>query len=439
MSEPTKRECIEKARKYLIPGRVRAYEELGVMPVLAAAAGYRFRDADGREFQDFHLNGGTFNLGHRNPELLAVLERSLRAIGIGNHHFVSCSRADLAEALVRSLAELRYVVFTASGSEATDVAIKSARWATKRRRVVTLDIGYHGRSGLSGAAGDVTNAKYFYSDSPEFLRVPFDDIAAMELVLSGDDIAAVMLESVPATYGFITARADFFRTTRELCDRHGTLLVLDEVQTGLGRTGTLWALEQLRVRPDIVVVGKGLSGGLYPIAAAVLSSAAGAWLQDNGWGHVSTFGGADVACRVAQRVLEICSDENNLIHARRLAVYLRQGLEEIAQRAGYLRRVHGLGLAMGLEFDSPSGGPDMMRELYERGLWAMFAGFNSSVLQFKLGFLADLDYCDEALSKVEDAITAAKRLPRGRGMRLAGAGEGSRDASTMPDAPGPAD
>jgi putrescine aminotransferase len=434
MSEPTKRECIEKARQYLIPGRVRAYEQLGVMPVLASAAGYRFRDVDGREFQDFHLNGGTFNLGHRNPELLGVLERSLQDIGIGNHHFVSCSRADLAEALVRSLAGLRYVVFTASGSEATDIAIKSARWATERRKIVTLDVGYHGRTGLSGAAGDATNAKYFHSDSPEFLRVPFDDIRAMELALSGDDIAAVVLESVPATYGFVTLRPDFFRTTRALCDRHGTLLVLDEVQTGLGRTGTLWALEQLPVRPDIVVVGKGLSGGLYPIAAAVLSSAAGCWLEENGWGHVSTFGGADVACRVAQRVLQICSDENNLIHARRLAVYLRQGLEEIAERAGYLQRVHGLGLAMGLEFDSPSGGPDMMRELYQRGLWAMFASFNSSVLQFKLGFLADLDYCNEALSKVEDAITAAKRLPRGRAMKLAAAGERSRDASITPDA-----
>ena len=426
MSERTKRECIEKARQYLIPGRVRAYEELGVMPVLASAAGYRFRDVDGREFQDFHLNGGTFNLGHRNPELLGVLERSLQGIGIGNHHFVSCSRADLAEALVKSLAGLRYVVYTVSGSEATDVAIKSARWSTKRRKIVTLDIGYHGRSGLSGAAGDVTNAKYFYSDSPDFLRVPFNDTAAMEFALSGEDVAAVVLESVPATYGFITLEADFFRTTRESCDRHGTLLILDEVQTGLGRTGTLWALEQLQVRPDIVVVGKGLSGGLYPIAAAVLSSAAGAWLEENGWGHVSTFGGADVACRVARRVLDICSDENNLIHARHLAAYLRKGLEQIAQRAGYLKQVHGLGLAMGLEFDSPSGGPDMMRELYERGLWAMFASFNSSVLQFKLGFLADLDYCDEALSKVEDAITAAKKLPRGRGMKLAGAGEGSQ-------------
>jgi putrescine aminotransferase len=439
MAEPTKQECIEKARRYLIPGRVRAYEEMGVMPVLASAAGYRFRDIDGREFQDFHLNGGTFNLGHRNPELLGVLERSLQAIGIGNHHFVSCSRADLAEALVRSLAGLRYVVFTASGSEATDVAVKSARWATKRRRIVTLDIGYHGRSGLSGAAGDVTNAKYFHSDSPEFLRVPFDDIAAMERALSGHDVAAVILESIPATFGFITLKADFFRMTRELCDRYGTLLVLDEVQTGLGRTGTLWALEQLQVTPDIVVVGKGLSGGLYPIGAAVLSGAAGAWLQENGWGHVSTFGGADVACRIALRVLEICADENNLIHARHLAAYLRQGLEEIAERVGFLVRVHGLGLAMGLEFDSPSGGPDMMRELYDRGLWAMFASFNSSILQFKLGFLADLEYCDEALCKVADAITAAKRRPRGPPMKLAGAGEGVRHASSAPDAPRAAD
>jgi acetylornithine/succinyldiaminopimelate/putrescine aminotransferase len=434
MSELTKRECIEKARQYLIPGRVRAYEELGVMPVLASAAGYRFRDLDGREFQDFHLNGGTFNLGHRNPELMAVLERSLQAIGIGNHHFVSCSRADLAEALVASLAGLRYVVFTASGSEATDVAIKSARWATQRRKIVTFDVGYHGRTGLSGAAGDATSAKYFHSDSPDFLRVPFDDTAAMEVALSGGDIAAVVLESIPATYGFVTLQAGFFQRTRELCDRHGTLLVLDEVQTGLGRTGTLWALEQFQVRPDIVVVGKGLSGGLYPIAAAVLSREVGSWLEENGWGHVSTFGGADIACRVARRVLEICADEDNLAHARRLAVYLRQGLEEIGGRTGYLQCVHGLGLAMGLEFDSPSGGPDMMRELYERGLWAMFASFNSSVLQFKLGFLADPAYCDEALSKVEDAVTAAKKLPRGRGMKLAGAGERSRGASNTPGA-----
>jgi acetylornithine/succinyldiaminopimelate/putrescine aminotransferase len=423
MPGSTKRECVEKARKYLIPGRVRVYEELGVMPVLASAYGYRLRDADGTEFQDFHLNGGTFNLGHRNPELLAVLERGMQAIGIGNHHFVSCARADLAEALVGSLPGMRYAVFTASGGEAADVAIKSARWATKRRKVVTLEVGYHGRTGLSGAAGDVASAKYFYSDSPEFIRIPFDNIGALEAALSEGDVAAVLVESIPATYGFIAPQPGFFQRARDLCDRYATLLILDEVQTGLGRTGTLWALEQFRVRPDIVVVGKGLSGGLYPIAAAVLSQAAGAWLEENAWGHVSTFGGADVACPVAQRVLEICADEKNLEHARRLAAYLRQGLEEIALRQGYLKRVHGLGLAMGLEFDSPSGGPDMMRELYERGLWAMFASFNSSILQFKLGFLTDFGYCDEALCKVEAAITSAKKLPRGRGIKLASGGE----------------
>ena len=115
MSEPTKARVHREGAQVPHSGSRRAYEELGVMPVLASAAGYRFRDLDGREFQDFHLNGGTFNLGHRNPELLAVLERSLQAIGIGNHHFVSCSRADLAEALVRSLAGMRYVVLHGLG------------------------------------------------------------------------------------------------------------------------------------------------------------------------------------------------------------------------------------------------------------------------------------------------------------------------------------
>lgn len=117
----------------------------------------------------------------------------------------------------------------------------------------------------------------------------------------------------------------------------------------LSRTGSLWALEQFQVRPDIVVIGKGLSGGLYPIAAAVLSQTAGSWLEENGWGHVSTFGGADVACRVAQRVLEICAEESNLEHARGLATHLRRGLDETVAAAKQLPRGRGIRLASGGE------------------------------------------------------------------------------------------
>jgi len=398
---------------------------MGVMPVMASAEGYRFRDMDGREFQDFHLNGGTFTLGHRNPDLIEVLESSLRTIGVGNHHFVSCARAELAEKLVASVPGLRYAVFTASGSEANDVAIKSARRATGRRKIISIAQGYHGRSGLSGAAGDADNARYFLSEMErDFCTVPFNDTQALESTLSDENAAALLIETIPATFGFLAPDVAYFTQARRLCDRYGTLLIADEVQTGLGRTGTLWGIEGFGIRPDILVTGKGLSGGLYPIAAALLCKRSGAWLEDNGWGHVSTFGGADMGCRVALRVLEICSEASHLAHALRLSTYLRAELSEISTRKGYLKSIHGRGLVMGLEFDSPSGGPDMMKASYDRGLWAMFASFNSAVLQFKPGFLVDVEYCAEALQRLEEAIDAAKGKPRGKGIKLASGADG---------------
>ncbi len=173
-------------------------------------------------------------------------------------------------------------------------------------------------------------------------------------------------------------------------------------------------------RPDILVTAKGLSGGIYPIAATVLSARAGAWLKSSGWGHVSTFGGADVACDIALRVLEICADAANLERATTVADYLTAGLRDIQIRHGFLKEIHGIGLAIGLEFDSPSGGVDMMRALYERGLWAMFASFNSAILQFKPGFLIEFGFCDEALQRVEDALKAVKAAPKRGPVRLAG-------------------
>ncbi len=190
-----KNQCVADAREYVIPGRVAAYENMGIMPVLASAEGYRFRDLNGKKYQDFHLNGGTFNLGHRNTELVAILKRGFRKIGIGNHHFVNCARARLAKRLVGSVPGAQFTVFAVSGSEANDVAIKSARYATGRKKIVSMRGGYHGRTGLSGSAGDAGNAAFFNSALPEFSTVPFNDLDAMEGALKARDVAAIIVES----------------------------------------------------------------------------------------------------------------------------------------------------------------------------------------------------------------------------------------------------
>jgi acetylornithine/succinyldiaminopimelate/putrescine aminotransferase len=205
---------------------------------------------------------------------------------------------------------------------------------------------------------------------------------------------------------------DYLPGVASLCSEYGALYVADEVQTGLGRTGWLWGVEAWGVQPDILVTGKGLSGGLYPIAATVLRRDVGSWLKDNAWGHVSTFGGAEPGCVVAARVLDLCSDPATLANVTRMSDYLYAGLDDIRSRLGFIQEVRRKGVVMGLTFDSPAGGLEMMSALYQCGIWAIVAGFGRAALQFKPGLLIDRAYADEVLSRFESALKAAKSRHR---------------------------
>jgi putrescine aminotransferase len=406
-----KRRVLDLARRYVIPGRVDVLERLGVPLVIGRREGYRIWDLDGHELLDFHLNGGTFNVGHRHPAVVEAMLAAARDLDIGNHHFPSEARALFAERLAAlSPGELRYTVFASGGSEANDIAIKSARWATGRRKIVAVAGGYHGRTGLSGAAGDAGTARFFHTDYPdEFRTVPFGDLAAMEGALAGDDVAAVLMETIPATYGFPIPADDYLPGVRRLCTVHGALYVADEVQTGLGRTGRLWGVEGWGVEPDVMVVGKGLSGGMYPIAAAIMTEAVGRWLVENPWGHVSTFGGAEIGAVVGMKTLDLCSSPEALANAIAISDHLGAGLEAIRRRHPFLVEIRRKGLVMGLRFGDPYGGVTMSGALYRAGVWAMFAGFDTSVLQWKPGLFVDRAYCDEALERFERAIAEVER------------------------------
>jgi putrescine aminotransferase len=401
-----KRAVLESCRDHLMPARVAAWENLGVPLVIGRREGYRLWDMDGHELLDVHLNGGTYNLGHRHPRLVEVLREALGSVDVGNHHFPSPARARLAEQLAaHTPGDLHYSVFVPSGSEANDLAIRVARHATGRRRIVALDAAFHGRTGLAAAAGKDDMARFFLSDYPaEFATVPFGDLAAMEAALAGNDVAAVLMETIPATYGFPVPADDYLPQVAALCRRHGTVYVADEVQTGLGRTGRLWAVEHWGLEPDILVTGKGLSGGLYPIAAVVMTKSVGGWLEQQGWGYVSTFGGAELGCVVASAVLDICTRAEVLDGARDLGDRIGAGLQELMQRHALLRGVRRKGLVMGLEIDGALGAMQLSRALYARGVWAMFSGFDPSVLQFKPGLLVDGAYVDDLLGRLDLAL-----------------------------------
>ncbi len=406
-----KRRAIELCREYLMPGRVATWESIGIPLVIGGRDGYRIRDLDGHELIDVHLNGGTYNLGHRPPELVELLRDSLDELDIGNHHFPSEARGELAEKLAQKTpGDLHYSVLLPSASEANDLAIRVARRATGRRRIVALEAAFHGRTGLSAAAGRDDMATYFHSDYPaEFATVPFDDLAAMENVLSAGDVAAVLMETMPATYGFPVPSVGYLPGVKRLCERYGSLYVADEVQTGLGRTGEMWGVESFGVEPDILVTGKGLSGGLYPISAIVMTKTVGAWLSDQGWAYVSTFGGAEPGCRIASRVLDICSRPDVLAGGRRLAARLADGLATIRERHRFVAGIRQKGLVIGIETAGEMGGLALSRALYPRGVWAMFSAFAPSVLQFKVGLLVDDATCDLVLERLETAVADVER------------------------------
>lgn len=403
-----KQRILDLAARYVCPGRVRMFQAFGVDLVIGRREGYRIWDIGGRELLDYHLNGGVYNLGHRNPELLTALHEALETLDIGNHHFPSVARAELGERLAHlTPGDLQYSVLTPCGSEAVDVALRTARHATKRRKIVSIEKGYHGHTGLSLAAGDPRFSRMFLTEPPpeQFVQVPFNDLDAMAAALRGDDVAAVVVETIPATCGFPLPRAGYLPGVKALCEKHGTVYVADEVQTGLGRTGFMWGVECYGVAPDILVTGKGLSGGLYPIAAAVLSPRVAGWLDEDGWGHSSTFGGAEVGCRVAYKVLEIVSRRDVLANVQTVSRYLGDGLQSIQSRyPDWLVEIRREGVIFGLRFAHPQGGMLMSKALYDSGLWAMFAGFDPSVLQFKAGLLVDRVFCDQTLERFEAGI-----------------------------------
>lgn len=405
----SKAQILELAERFVCPDRVRFLQGAGIDLVVGRREGYRLWDMDGREFIDVHLNGGVYNLGHRNPRIVAALVEGASTYDIGNHHFPSSRRALLARDLVTATPGMRYAVFASGGGEAVDLAIKSARRTTGRTRIVSAHDAYHGHTGLALAAGDESAAQAFLSQSADVTRVPFNDEEAITRTLADGDVAAVILETVPATAGFPPPEPGYLRAVRDACDRHGSLLIADEVQTGLGRSGSLWAIQEQGVVPDVLVTGKGLSGGMYPIAATLLNEQAGDWLQHDGWGHISTFGGAELGCVIASEVLTLTHEVLPGIPA--LAATWRAGLAELrAAHPDWLLGVRQTGLIIGLQFAHEMGGMVMTRLLYDEGIWAMFAGFDRRVLQLKPGLLMGESDIRAVLSGLDRACAAAGAL-----------------------------
>lgn len=407
-----KAEVIDLFARHVSSGKVRFFQSAGIDFVLGRREGPYLWDITGKKrLIDCHCNGGVFNLGHRNPEIIETLVQSLRELDIGNHHLISEQRAVLAAKLAQlTPGDITYTVFGVSGGEAVDLAIKVARGYTKKHKVISAKGGYHGHTGLALAAGDEKYRAPFGPLAPGFIQVPFGEIEALEKVVD-DETAAVILETIPATYGMPIPSQDFFPQVRQLCDRKGALLIVDEIQTGLGRTGQLWGIEHFNVVPDIMVIGKGLSGGIYPMAATCFKEKCETVFHEDPFIHISTFGGAEVGCPVALKVLEISSDPTFLSHVREMADIFSQGFAVLKNKhPRLLIGLRQLGMMMGIEMVNEHCGPLFSKAAYDHDLLSVYAYNNPRVAQFLPPLNIDHTLAEEILARVDKALGAVEQM-----------------------------
>ncbi|MCC7077730.1 MAG: aspartate aminotransferase family protein [Acidimicrobiia bacterium] len=400
-------DAIRAFAEHVSRGKADFFRGVGLDLVMGRREGCHFWDVDGRRFLNAHSNGGVFNMGHRHPDLVTTLRHALDDWDIGNHHLISEARAKLATRLGDMLpGDIDKVVFAVGGGEAVDTALKMARGLTGRPGVISARGGYHGHTGLAMATGDAKYREPFGPQLPGFSQVPFGDLEALDAAVD-ETCAAVILEAVPATLGIVVPDAEYMRGVRDLCDARGALFVLDEVQTGLGRTGRMFACEHWGVVPDFVVLGKGLSGGLVPISATCFRAEHERIFAPDPFVHISTFGGAELACLVSLRMLDLVSDATFLTRVAENGADLAARLATIsADHAELVAGPRHLGMMAGLEWRSEGLGLLASKALFDAGVFAVYSNNDRRVTQLLLPLIAGTAELDELGRGIDAAATA---------------------------------
>jgi acetylornithine/succinyldiaminopimelate/putrescine aminotransferase len=403
-----KRQAIERFARHLNPGKARALAANGLDVLEWHREGAVVEDADGRAYIDCITGFGVFNIGRRHPRAIAALKGALDdGVDIGDFMLMSKPKADLGAKLAEvSPAGLSASMLSTGGGEAVDFALKLARATTGRPGVLSTDKGYHGHSGFAlSAAGRLAFRAPFEPLLADFTQVPFGDIDAMADAVD-ETIGAIIVEPIQGEGGINVAPDDYLAGLRALCDGENLLLIFDEIQSGMGRTGKLWASEHWGVEPDIMTIGKSLSGGVYPITATVYRSDYLGLLDKRPFVHLSTFGGADVGCLVALEVFAILEDEGLLESATARGDQMAAGFDRLAGiYPQLLKEARGKGLMRGVEYHEPIG-PQMARQLASRGVLVLMSGNDPAIQRVMPVLGISPQQVDTVLGAFEDSLAA---------------------------------
>jgi [amino-group carrier protein]-gamma-(L-lysyl/L-ornithyl)-L-glutamate aminotransferase len=365
--------------------------------------GALLHDPTGKEYVDFHSGYGVAILGHANEKVAAAVSRQASRLITCHGSFYNDAREDFAEKLVGTAPKgLERVLFSNSGTEAVEAAIKLSRRRTGRKKVVSMKGGFHGKT--LGSLSATWNKKYRDPFGPlldGFSFAEFGDPDSVSSLLDGDT-AAVIAEPVQGEAGVVVPPPDFLRQLRELCDSREVLLVFDEIQSGLGRTGKMWASEHWGVVPDIMTVGKGLAGGV-PVGAVLTTGEVSSSLKAGE--HTSTFAGNPLSCAAGSATLDCIRESDLPSKAARTGDAMRERLAKVASESRLVKEVRGMGLmlAMQMKVDIRS----MLLDSLERGAVTAYSGRDT--FRFLPPLVIDEAQVGTGLDAVQAAVSFEER------------------------------
>ncbi|WP_456481111.1 aspartate aminotransferase family protein [Oceanithermus sp.] len=408
-------DAFELFERHVNPGLAGLLRFTGLDVVEDHAEGVYVWDTSGRRYLDFLGLYGTLNLGHRHPRVVEAVKRQLDRMPMSVRVMISEPTARLAERLAEiTPGDLSMSFFGNSGAEAVEAAFKLARIHTGKPEIITTERGFHGKT--LGALSLTPKAEYQDPVRPLVPGVkvaPYGDAAAVAAAI-GPETAAVIVEPVQGEGGVIVPPEGYLRELREITRERGVLLILDEVQTGMGRTGRLWAAEWEGVEPDLLTSAKALGGGVMPIGAVVGRAELFEPFKENPLIHSSTFGGNPLAAGAALAAIEVTLEEGLPARAQELGAYLLEALAGLkVDYPEFIADVRGKGLLVGVEFTDADIGAIVISELAARGVLTAFGLNNPKVVRLEPPLIVERAHIDEAVEALRASLQAAGEMLAG--------------------------
>jgi len=377
-----------------------------------------FKDAHGNEFIDCLGGFGVYTAGHRNPEIVKAVQAQLNRYALHSQELVDPLRGYLAKLLsMCTPGDLKYAFFCNGGAEAVEMALKLGRLATGNHYYISTVNGFHGKS--LGAVSCTGKADYRTPYLPmiqgvqhvEYGNAEAAEAAIKNLIAVGESVAAMIVEPIQGEAGIVLPPEGYLKQLREICDRYGVMLIFDEIQTGMGRTGTLWACEDADVVPDILIFGKAFGGGVMPITGIIARPHL--WtdhLKENPWVLGSpTFGGNPLACSAAIAAIKFSIENDLPRQVKEKGEYFMEKLKGFQKKYSFLKDVRGKGLLIGLEYETAEMGWAVSKGLFKRGIMTGGTLNNAKVNRIEPPGIISYETIDTILTKLDETLADVKQ------------------------------